>query len=132
MCIRDRVITDYNVVNGSTTNGANNFVAPATIGGQSTFTVSVANSASGGANSEGVASIKFNAPKSFQRQNRAVIKNDYARTILSEAPDIQAVSVWGGEENTPAVYGKVYLSSISGKYLFSMHEGGDDHWEVVK
>ena len=29
-------------------------------------------------------------------------------------------------------YGKVYLSSISGKYLFSMHEGGDDHWEVVK
>ncbi len=29
-------------------------------------------------------------------------------------------------------YGKVYLSSISGKYLFSMYEGGDDHWEVVK
>ena len=29
-------------------------------------------------------------------------------------------------------YGKVYLSSISGKYLFSMFEGGDDHWEVVK
>ena len=105
------VIADYNVVNGSTTNGANNFVAPATIGGQSTFTVSVANSASGGANSEGVASIKFNAPKSFQRQNRAVIKNDYARTILSEAPDIQAVSVWGGEENDPPIYGKVYIAA---------------------
>jgi len=29
-------------------------------------------------------------------------------------------------------YGKVFLSSISGKYLFSIHEGGDDHWEVVK
>ena len=29
-------------------------------------------------------------------------------------------------------YGKVYLSSISGKYLFSIHEGGDDHWEVIK
>ncbi len=29
-------------------------------------------------------------------------------------------------------YGKVYLSSMSGKYLFSIHEGGDDHWEVVK
>ena len=105
------VIADYNVVNGSTTNGANNFVAPATIGGQSTFTVSVANSASGGANSEGVSSIKFNAPKSFQRQNRAVIKNDYARTILAEAPDIQAVSVWGGEENDPPIYGKVYIAA---------------------
>ena len=29
-------------------------------------------------------------------------------------------------------YGKVYLSSISGKYLFSIHEGGDDNWEVIK
>ena len=29
-------------------------------------------------------------------------------------------------------YGKVYLSSISGKYLFSIHEGGDDNWEIIK
>ena len=105
------VIADYRVVNGSATNGANNFVAPSSIGGQASFVVSVANSASGGANSEGINSIKFNAPKSFQRQNRAVIKNDYARTILAEAPDIQAVSVWGGEDNDPPIYGKVYIAA---------------------
>ena len=29
-------------------------------------------------------------------------------------------------------YGKVYLSSISGKYLFSIYEGGDDNWEIIK
>ena len=29
-------------------------------------------------------------------------------------------------------YRKINLSYISGKYLFSMYEGGDDHWEVVK
>ena len=28
-------------------------------------------------------------------------------------------------------YGKVYLSSISGRYMFTMFEGGDDHWEVI-
>ena len=28
-------------------------------------------------------------------------------------------------------YGKVYLSSISGRYLFTMFESGDDHWEVI-
>ena len=28
-------------------------------------------------------------------------------------------------------YGKVYLSSISGRYLFTMSEGGDDHWEII-
>ena len=105
------IITDYRVVNGSLTNGANNFVAPSSIGGQATFTVSVANNASIGANAESTASIKFNAPKSFQRQNRAVIKNDYARTILAEAPDIEAVSVWGGEDNDPPIYGKVYIAA---------------------
>ena len=105
------VIADYNVVNGSITNGANNFVSPSSIGGQASFTVSVANSAFGGANAESIPSIKFNAPKSFQRQNRAVIKNDYARTILAEAPDIQAVSVWGGEDNDPPIYGKVYIAA---------------------
>ena len=28
-------------------------------------------------------------------------------------------------------YGRVYLSSISGRYLFTMSETGDDHWEVI-
>ena len=28
-------------------------------------------------------------------------------------------------------YGKVYLSSISGRYMFTMFENGDDHWEVL-
>ena len=105
------VISDYRVTNGSIVNGANNFVAPSTLGGQSTFTVSVANSAFGGANAESIESVKFNAPKSFQRQNRAVISNDYKRTILAEAPDVQAVSVWGGEDNDPPIYGKVYIAA---------------------
>ena len=105
------VITDYRVTNGSVVNGANNFVAPSALGGQASFTVTVANSAFGGANAESIDSIKFNAPKSFQRQNRAVISNDYKRTILAEAPDIQAVSVWGGEDNDPPIYGKVYIAA---------------------
>ncbi len=28
-------------------------------------------------------------------------------------------------------YGIMYLSSISGRYLFTMSETGDDHWETV-
>ena len=113
------VIADHLVTNGSVVNGANNFVAPSALGGQASFVVSVANSASGGANSENIESIKFNAPKSFQRQNRTVIKNDYARTLLAEAPDIQAISVWGGEENDPPIYGKVYIAAkpLSGNLL---------------
>ena len=105
------VVADYLVTNGSIVNGANNFSAPSALGGQASFTVAVANSASGGANSESIESIKFNAPKSFQRQNRTVIKNDYTRTLLAEAPDLQAISVWGGEDNDPPIYGKVYIAA---------------------
>ena len=77
------IITDYRVVNGSLTNGANNFVAPASIGGQASFTVSVANNASIGANAESTSSIKFNAPKSFQRQNlhRKVWNEKYSNVV---------------------------------------------------
>lgn len=104
------VIADYRVVNGSITNGANNFTAPTVIGGYDTFTVTVANSAALGSNAESIESIRFNAPKSFQRQGRAVLRSDYSRILLAEAPDLQGVSVWGGEENDPPIYGRVYIA----------------------
>ena len=105
------VIVNYRVVNGSTTNGANNFVSPPTLGGQANFTVTVATAARQGSNAESIDNIKFNAPKNFQRQGRAVVRNDYSRLLLSEAPDLQAVNVWGGEENNPPIYGKVYIAA---------------------
>ena len=105
------VIPKYRVVNGSATNGANNFVSPTNISGQTNFVMTVMQAARQGANAEGIDSIKFNAPKNFQRQGRAVVKNDYSRLLLAEAPDLQAVNVWGGEENNPPIYGKVYIAA---------------------
>ena len=105
------VVVNYRVVNGSVTNGANNFTSPSTLGGQSNFTVTVATAARQGSNAESIDSIKFNAPKNYQRQGRAVVKADYSRLLLAEAPDLQAVNVWGGEENNPPVYGKVYIAA---------------------
>ena len=104
------VIANYRVVNGEITNGANNFTAPTSIGGYDSFTLSVANSAGRGANAESNESIKFNAPKFYERQNRAVLKTDYSRLLLAEAPDLQGVSVWGGEDNDPPIYGRVYIA----------------------
>ena len=59
---------------------------------------------------ESIASIKFNAPKSFQSQNRAVTKNDYESIILSKYPNAASVMVWGGEDNIPVDPGSVYIS----------------------
>ena len=84
--------------------------APGSIAGYN-FTSSVVAQSSGGANNENIESIKFNAPKNFERQGRAVLSEDYKRILIAEAGDLQAVSVWGGEENVPAVYGKVYIAA---------------------
>jgi len=96
------VIIDYRVVNGSTVNGANNFSGD--------FTVTTTAAAQGGAFQESIESIKYNAPFKFQAQDRLVTSTDFKNIILAENGDIQAINVWGGEENSPPVYGKVYIS----------------------
>ena len=105
------VIIDYRVVSGTAVNGANTFTNPASLGGYSTFTVNTSSVAQGGAEQESIASIKYNAPYKFQAQDRLVTVNDYKNTILSENGDLQSISVWGGEENSPPIYGKVFVSA---------------------
>jgi hypothetical protein len=104
------VIANYSICNGVLGNDISSFTSPSTLGGHSTFTTSVNAATSGGADNETIDSIKFNAPKNYETQNRAVLAQDYKRIILRGNGDVQSVSVWGGEDNTPAIYGKVYIS----------------------
>ena len=105
------VTTEYLVANGSLANYANNFISSATISGYSTFIISPVVRSSGGVERESVDEIKFGAPLSLLAQNRAVTKNDYIRLIQQKYPQFEAVNVWGGEENNPPVYGKVFVSA---------------------
>ena len=75
------IIVDYRVCNGTTTNGANTFSASGTVGGYSTVSVAVTNAAAGGSDRETVESIKFNAPKTYETQNRAVTTDDYKKIV---------------------------------------------------
>ncbi len=102
---------NYNVCNGPTLNGAKTFSGPATLVGNSSYTISTTSRAAGGANPQSIDSIKFNAPRNYSAQNRAVTANDYKNILLNNAPDLQTISVWGGEKNSPPVYGKVYISA---------------------
>lgn len=102
------VAVSYRATNGTRANGANNFTAIGTVGGQSSFTLSTVERANGGAEIESAESIKFNAPRLYETQNRAVTREDYKRIILRDNPDLSAVNVWGGEENDPPIFGKVY------------------------
>lgn len=64
----------------------------------------------GGAEREGIESIKYYAPRGFQAQDRAVTVEDYSFMLARDYPFADSIYVWGGEDNTPPVYGKVFVS----------------------
>jgi hypothetical protein len=86
------------------------------------YTIDVLVPSSGGQERETKESIKINAPKSFTTQERAVTSSDYKNIITKEFPNIKSVSSWGGEENTPPEYGKVYVSVNTESGLFLSEE----------
>lgn len=74
-----------------------------------TVTLTTVSPAFNGGGIESIDSIKYNAPRYYTTQNRAVTTEDYKTLIYNGFPDAQAVSVWGGENNTPPVYGKTFI-----------------------
>ena len=104
------VVADYRICSGTLTQGANTFTTPTSIDGYSNINVQTVTAATGGSEQESIASVKFNAPRNYQAQNRAVTTGDYEALIRNNFGDIGAVSVWGGQENNPPTYGKVFLS----------------------
>jgi len=104
------VTVSYRVSNGVRANGANNFTAMGPVGGQTSFTLTTIERATGGAEIESIESIRYNAPRTYETQNRAVTAEDYRRIVLRDNPDISGASVWGGEENDPPIYGKVFMA----------------------
>lgn len=105
------VIVSYLVTSGSAANGIKSFKFASSPLSGVTPTISLVAESSSGKLEETVDQIKFTAPKSFIAQNRAVTKNDYIAMISKKYPYFEAVTVWGGEEASPPVYGKIFFSA---------------------
>jgi hypothetical protein len=103
------VILQYLASTGAEANNASEFTYTAPISGYAQNII-VEDVASGGAEREGIESIRYLAPLNFNAQNRTVTATDYQTSILQNYPNVQAVSAWGGEDNDPPIYGKVYIS----------------------
>ena len=104
------VILSSLVADGGEPNGAKTFVPVSGVGGYSNVVVSTITNAVGGAERDSISTIKFNAPRNYQAQNRAVTINDYKRILERDYPAAESIVAWGGEDNDPPVYGKVYLA----------------------
>lgn len=99
----------YMVTNKAVANGAKLF----TYGGASLGGIATAINTStsyGGRESETIDEIKRNVAQTYFDQNRAVTVNDYNSIIKRLYSNVESVNVWGGEDNSPPVYGKVFIS----------------------
>jgi len=104
------IIMDYINTNRGEANGASSFTLNGSIGGFSNATVTTINNASGGSSPETVTSIKYNAPRDYTAQDRAVTADDYKVLVKSLYANAQSVQVYGGEDAAIPDYGKVYIS----------------------
>lgn len=104
------VTVKYRACSGELPNGALRFSPDGTIDSHANVSVQTVLSATGGSVAETVSSIRFNAPRSFQSQDRAVTVSDYETLLKNRFSDIQAISVYGGEDADPPQYGKVFIS----------------------
>jgi len=104
------IILKYVVTNKTAANGASSFSLSGNIGGFSNVTLTVNSNAANGAEPETNQSIKFNAPKSYAAQDRAVTVEDYKAKVKELYANTQSISAWGGEDAETPFYGRVYIS----------------------
>ena len=104
------IIIEYRICNGELPNGCSSFVPDSIIDGESNVIVTTTAKASSGSVSEDIESIRFNAPKHFATQERAITSSDYETLLKQAFPEINAVTAFGGEELNPPQFGKVMVS----------------------
>lgn len=105
------VILNYQISNASLPNGCQVFTYAGTP--ISTFTnvvVQTVSAAGGGAEREGLDSVRYNAPLAYRTQNRAVTVYDYIQLVTQAYPAVASLNAWGGENAVPPQYGSVFLS----------------------
>ena len=103
-------IIEYRSCNGELPNGAFKFINTARIDNEANIVIETITASADGAVAEDLSSIKYNAPRAFTTQERAVTSEDYENLLKANFPEINAVVAYGGEDATPPQYGRIFLS----------------------
>ena len=105
----------YIVTSGAASNGVRTFVfsgvleTPEGVSPQGSIVVNSTVASSGGEAIESTKKIKFNAPKTYGTQNRAVTSDDYGAIVRNIYPATSDVIIFGGEDQVPPQYGRVFI-----------------------
>ena len=109
----NKIVLTYLASKGALSNTASGFTPLSTIAVNGTnynLTVVTSSASAGGEAKEGIEAIRFNAPITFAAQQRLVTADDYKALILSKYASVEDCIAWGGEDNIPAQFGKVFVS----------------------
>ena len=108
----NKILVDYLSTKGTAANGATTFTTNValSVGGNSyPLSATTSSSSAGGSFKESIESIRRNAPIAFSSQRRLVTAEDYRAQILANYGSyLDDVIAWGGHDNVPQVYGRVY------------------------
>lgn len=104
------VIIEYRTSNGELPNGAFRFINSGRIDNEANVAITTVKAAADGAVAEDLNSIKFNAPRAFTTQERAITAEDYENLLKASFPEINAVTAYGGEDANPPQYGRIFVS----------------------
>lgn len=103
------VSLEYLVSSGQNANDIQQLTYASSIPNVSSAQFTASASSSGGQEREDINRIRFNATRSYESQNRAVTIDDY-KALLLKQPNVEQVSIWGGEDNSPPTYGRVFIA----------------------
>lgn len=110
------VLINYRIANGPAADNVTSIILEDDLGPINGGTivnqnVTVISSSSGGGLPETLESIRFSAPRYFSTQQRAVTTDDYAALVLDDfTGTISDVTVYGGQDVEPKLYGRVIIS----------------------
>lgn len=113
----NKVVVEYLSVAGVDANEAQLFRAAnkiqVTTTNSFTLNVTTVTDSLGGAEKEGVESIRKNAPFQYAAQNRMVTAADYSSMVLRNFSElITDIKAWGGEDALKPEYGTVFMSIV--------------------
>ena len=111
------VVLEYLTTQGSAANDTNKLTFRGIVEdsnsrryASNTIDLEVTTSAYGGSDPESVESIKYNAPRFYSAQYRAVTAQDYAVLTKKVYDNAQSVVAYGGDSLNPPIYGKVFIA----------------------
>ena len=122
-------IASYIATDAAGANGVNSLITSSltdeNLSAVPVTSITVVTASAAGSTKETIDSIRKNAPLYNSTRNRAVTSSDYKSLILANFDKAKSVAVWGGEENNPPIYGKVFIT-IDPKDDYIISEGDKD------